>query len=64
MAGLIQEQTKQAINGLPGADQIPIFGALFRSQDYVNHQTELMVIVTPYVAVSYTHLTLPTILRV
>jgi pilus assembly protein CpaC len=49
MAGLIQEQTKQAINGLPGADQIPIFGALFRSQDYVNHQTELMVIVTPYV---------------
>jgi pilus assembly protein CpaC len=49
MAGLIQEQTKQAINGLPGADQIPIFGALFRSQDYINHQTELMVIVTPYV---------------
>jgi pilus assembly protein CpaC len=49
MAGLIQEQTKQAINGLPGVDQIPIFGQLFRSQDYVNHQTELMVIVTPYV---------------
>ena len=49
MAGLIQEQTKQAINGLPGADQIPILGGLFRSQDYVNHQTELMVIVTPYV---------------
>ncbi len=49
MAGLIQEQTKQAINGLPGADQIPILGQLFRSQDYVNHQTELMVIVTPYV---------------
>jgi pilus assembly protein CpaC len=49
MAGLIQEQTKQAINGLPGADQIPIFGQLFRSQDFINHQTELMVIVTPYV---------------
>jgi pilus assembly protein CpaC len=49
MAGLIQEQTKQAINGLPGVDQIPIFGALFRSQDFINHQTELMVIVTPYV---------------
>jgi len=47
MAGLIQEQTKQAINGLPGADQIPIFGQLFRSQDFINHQTELMVIVTP-----------------
>jgi pilus assembly protein CpaC len=49
MAGLIQEQTKQAINGLPGVDQIPIFGQLFRSQDYINHETELMVIVTPYV---------------
>ncbi|MFB9267394.1 type II and III secretion system protein family protein [Bradyrhizobium erythrophlei] len=49
MAGLIQEQTKQAINGLPGADQIPILGQLFRSQDFVNHETELMVIVTPYV---------------
>jgi len=49
MAGLIQEQTKQAVNGLPGADQIPVLGQLFRSQDFVNNQTELMVIVTPYV---------------
>ena len=49
MAGLIQEQTKQAVNGMPGVDQIPLFGQLFRSQDFVNNQTELMVIVTPYV---------------
>jgi len=49
MAGLIQEQTKQAVNGLPGVDQIPILGQLFRSQDFLNSQTELMVIVTPYV---------------
>jgi pilus assembly protein CpaC len=49
MAGLIQEQTKQAVNGMPGIDQLPILGQLFRSQDYVNHQTELMVIVTPFV---------------
>jgi pilus assembly protein CpaC len=49
MAGLIQEQTKQAVNGMPGADQIPVLGQLFRSQDFVNNQTELMVIVTPYV---------------
>jgi pilus assembly protein CpaC len=49
MAGLIQEQTKQAVNGLPGIDELPVLGALFRSQDFVNHQTELMVIVTPYV---------------
>lgn len=49
MAGLIQEQTKQAVNGLPGVDQIPVLGQLFRSQDFINNQTELMVIVTPYV---------------
>jgi pilus assembly protein CpaC len=49
MAGLIQEQTKQAVNGLPGIDQLPVLGQLFRSQDFVNNQTELMVIVTPYV---------------
>ncbi len=49
MAGLIQEQTKQAVNGLPGIDQLPVLGALFRSQDFVNNQTELMVLVTPYI---------------
>jgi pilus assembly protein CpaC len=49
MAGLIQEQTKQAINGMPGLAQLPILGSLFRSRDYVNRNTELMVLVTPYV---------------
>jgi pilus assembly protein CpaC len=49
MAGLIQEQTKQAVNGLPGIDELPVLGQLFRSQDFANRQTELMVIVTPYV---------------
>ena len=49
MAGLIQEQTKQAINGFPGLSQLPVLGALFRSRDFVNSQTELMVLVTPYI---------------
>ncbi len=49
MAGLIQEQTKQAVNGLPGVDELPVLGQLFRSQDYINNQTELMVLVTPYI---------------
>ena len=49
MAGLIQEQTKQAVNGIPGIDSLPVIGALFRSQDFINNQTELMVLVTPYV---------------
>ena len=49
MAGMIQEQTKQSINGIPGLMQVPILGSLFKSRDYLNHQSELMVLVTPYV---------------
>jgi pilus assembly protein CpaC len=49
MAGLIQQQTKQAVSGLPGLMQLPILGTLFRSRDFVNNATELVVIVTPYV---------------
>jgi pilus assembly protein CpaC len=49
MAGMIEEQTKQQINGLPGLMQVPILGTLFKSRDYINNQTELMVIVTPYI---------------
>jgi pilus assembly protein CpaC len=49
MAGMIQEQTKQSINGLPGLMQLPILGTLFKSRDYINNQTELMVLVTPYI---------------
>ncbi|MEA2948907.1 MAG: pilus assembly protein CpaC [Alphaproteobacteria bacterium] len=48
MAGMISEQTKQQINGIPGLMQLPVLGALFKSRDYINNQTELMVIVTPY----------------
>jgi len=50
MAGMIQEQTKHAISGLPGLMQLPVLGTLFKSRDFVNRQTELMVIVTPYIA--------------
>src|SRR5262245_54890362 len=50
MAGMIAEQTKQQLNGIPGLMQLPVLGALFKSRDYVNRQTELMVIVTPYIA--------------
>jgi pilus assembly protein CpaC len=49
MAGLIQSQQKQAINGMPGIDTLPVLGSLFRSRDFVNNQTELMVLVTPYI---------------
>ena len=49
MAGMIQEQTKQQINGMPGLMQVPVLGALFKSRDFINRQTELVVLVTPYV---------------
>ncbi len=49
LAGLIQDQTKQNINGVPGLMNIPVLGTLFRSRDYQAGQTELMIMVTPYV---------------
>ena len=49
MAGLIRENTKQAINGIPGAKNLPILGALFRSRDFSTKRTELVIIVTPYI---------------
>ncbi len=49
MAGMIQEKTRQKITGMPGLMNLPVLGALFKSRDYTNGQSELMVIVTPYV---------------
>jgi len=49
MAGMIHEQTKQQINGMPGLMNVPVLGALFKSRDYINRQSELMVLVTPYI---------------
>jgi pilus assembly protein CpaC len=49
MAGMIQDETIHQINGLPGLAELPVLGPLFKSNDYVNQRTELMVLVTPYV---------------
>ena len=49
LAGMIAEQTRQQINGFPGLMQVPILGSLFKSRDYLNRQSELMILVTPYV---------------
>jgi pilus assembly protein CpaC len=49
-AGLIQQVSKQTITGLPGLMNVPVLGALFRSRDYQREDTELMMIVTPYIA--------------
>lgn len=48
-AGLLLEKSEQAITGLPGLIDIPVLGALFRSRDYVRNETELLIIVTPFI---------------
>lgn len=48
MAGLIQQSTRQSIEGLPGLKDLPILGNLFRSRDFQSNDTELVIIITPY----------------
>ncbi len=49
LAGLIKDVSTQAIRGTPGLKNLPVLGALFRSQDFTSNQSELVVIVTPYI---------------
>ena len=49
IAGLLSDQTRQNIDGVPELRNLPILGALFRSKDYRNSATELVILVTPYV---------------
>lgn len=49
MAGLIKDSARADITGTPGLKNLPILGALFRSRDFQQNQSELVVIVTPYV---------------
>ncbi len=48
LAGLISDSTRQSIDATPGLKKLPVLGALFRSRDYTHDETELVVIVTPY----------------
>ena len=54
IAGLLQDSTTQANNLLPGLGELPIIGALFRSDSFQHNQTELVIIVTPYIVGSAT----------
>jgi pilus assembly protein CpaC len=49
LAGLISESTRHNINGTPGLKNLPILGTLFRSRDFINNETELVIFVTPYI---------------
>ncbi len=48
LAGLISDKMKQNIDGFPGLKDLPVLGTLFRSRDFIKEETELVVIVTPY----------------
>jgi pilus assembly protein CpaC len=48
VAGLMQNNTKQVLSGFPGAKDLPVLGALFRSRDFQNDESELVVLVSAY----------------
>ncbi len=58
-AGLLETTTEQVINGFPGLMNLPILGTLFRSRDYQKEETELLIVVTPYLVRATTASALP-----
>jgi pilus assembly protein CpaC len=48
IAGLLQHTTKQVLDAFPGLKDMPVLGALFRSRDFENDETELVIIVSAY----------------
>ena len=50
VAGLISEHLREIVTKFPGLGDIPVLGALFRSQEFINDETELVIIVTPRLA--------------
>jgi pilus assembly protein CpaC len=49
IAGLLQDAVNVTGNGVPFLGDVPILGALFRSDNFQRNETELVIIVTPYV---------------
>ena len=49
IAGLFQQDYSNAIKQIPWAGDIPVLGALFRSNDWKRDQSELVIIVTPHI---------------
>ena len=48
IAGLMQHNSKQVLQALPGVKDLPILGALFRSRDFQNDESEMVVIISAY----------------
>jgi len=51
IAGMFQRNYSSTINQIPGASNVPVLGALFRSSDWQKNETELVIIVTPHLTV-------------
>lgn len=49
IAGLLRNDQSSNINKFPGLGDLPVLGALFRSTEFQNNQTELVILVTPYI---------------
>ena len=62
LAGLIDDNLREVVTKFPGLGDIPIIGALFRSNQFQKGQTELVILVTPHLAkpVAPGSVTLPT----
>ena len=48
IAGLMSNTSSNTIEKMPGAGDLPVLGALFRSTNYRKGETELVIVVTPY----------------
>jgi len=62
IAGLLSNSAQNTIDKAPGAGDLPILGALFRSTTFQKGQTELVIVVTPYLVrpVDDSQIALPT----
>jgi len=49
IAGLLQNNSQESIKKTPGLGDIPVLGALFKSERFQRNETELVIIVTPYI---------------
>ncbi|HEV2676368.1 MAG TPA: type II and III secretion system protein family protein [Aliidongia sp.] len=49
IGGLLQNNTSSTISRYPGLGDIPVLGALFRSSNFTRNESELIIIVTPYI---------------
>lgn len=50
IAGLINENLREVVTRFPALGSIPVLGSLFRSQEFIKGETELLILVTPHLA--------------